>query len=92
MPHPAVHAQGPTLSAASVLVVEDNDTTPASDREPAAGVGLPRDGATDGPDALQKVRDRPFDAILMDLVLPHVDGWQFRATQLGTLRWRPFRP
>ena len=34
-------------------------------------------------DALRKVTAARFDAILLDLLLPHVDGWQFRAcTQL----------
>ena len=38
--------------------------------------------STDGLDALKKVTASRFDAILLDLILPHVDGWQFRATQM----------
>jgi CheY-like chemotaxis protein len=33
----------------------------------------------DGLDALKRMSSRPFDAIQLDLVLPNVDGWQFRA-------------
>jgi CheY-like chemotaxis protein len=40
------------------------------------------DAAVDGLDALKKVSASRYDAILLDLVLPHVDGWQFRETAL----------
>jgi CheY-like chemotaxis protein len=67
---------------ASVLVVEDNDTTRARMATVLRTRGYEVVEAVDGLEALQKVNYRPFDAILLDLVLPHVDGWQFRATQL----------
>ena len=72
----------PPIGAASVLVIEDNDTT----RHRMSGLlrqrGYTVTEATDGLDALRKVTAARFDAILLDLLLPHVDGWQFRATQL----------
>ena len=74
--------QQTSRAGASVLVVEDNDTT----RDRIATL-LRRQGydvveAGDGLDALKQVSRRRFDAIVLDLVLPNVDGWQFRATQL----------
>jgi CheY-like chemotaxis protein len=66
----------------TVLVVEDNDTT----RERVAKLlrtnGYEVVQAVDGLEALRHVSRHSFDAILLDLILPHVDGWQFRATQL----------
>jgi len=78
----SVHSQGPTIPAASVLVVEDNDTTRRRMSNLLRASGYDVTEAVDGLDALRSVSARPFDAILLDLVLPNVDGWQFRATQL----------
>jgi two-component system chemotaxis response regulator CheY len=65
-----------------VLLVEDTETT----RQRITGLlrsqGYHVDEATNGLDALRKVSAAPYDAILLDLVLPNVDGWQFRETQL----------
>jgi CheY-like chemotaxis protein len=72
---------GPPTSA-SVLVVEDNDTTRSRMATVLRAHGYNVVEAMDGLEALQNVNRRRFDAILLDLVLPHVDGWQFRATQL----------
>jgi CheY-like chemotaxis protein len=70
------------VAGPSVLVVEDNDTTRAHITTLLQSNGYATAEATDGLDALQKLgRDR-YDAIVLDLVLPHVDGWQLRATQL----------
>jgi CheY-like chemotaxis protein len=66
----------------SVLVVEDNDTTRARISGLLRARGYAVTEALDGLDALKKVSGQPFDAILLDLMLPHVDGWQFRATQM----------
>ena len=78
----SAHVQQTSWAGASVLVVEDNDTT----RDRIATLlrmhGYDVAEAVDGLDALQKVSRRRFDAIVLDLVMPHVDGWQFRATQL----------
>jgi two-component system, chemotaxis family, chemotaxis protein CheY len=66
----------------AVLVVEDNGTT----RDRIATVlreqGYEVVEAVDGLDAWQKLSGRRFDLILLDLIMPRVDGWQFRAEQL----------
>ena len=72
----------PTPTPGRLLVVEHNDTT----RQRMAGL-LRRRGfevveAVDGQDALRKVVAHRFTGIVLDLVLPHLDGWQFRATQM----------
>jgi CheY-like chemotaxis protein len=66
----------------SVLVVEDNETTRMRVSELLRRHGYTVTEALDGLDALNKVSGQPFDAILLDLVMPNVDGWQFRATQM----------
>ena len=65
-----------------VLVVEDIDTTRQQLVETLRRNGFRVDEAHDGLEALKKVSARRFDAILLDLVLPYVDGWQFREMQL----------
>ena len=83
MPAPIqVEARPSTSSSGSVLIVEDNDTTRRRMSTVLRRYGYDVVEAADGLDALKKVTAARFDAILLDLVLPHVDGWQFRATQL----------
>ena len=80
--HATANPAGPGAAARSVLVVEDNDATRTRMASLLRAEGYHVSEATDGLDALQKVSAVRFDAILLDLMLPHVDGWQFRATQL----------
>lgn len=72
----------PTSVLGSVLIVEDNDTTRQRMSTLLRQQGYEVAEATDGLDALKKVTAARFDAILLDLIMPHVDGWQFRATQM----------
>jgi CheY-like chemotaxis protein len=72
----------PTDVLGSVLIVEDNDTTRQRMSTVLRERGYQVAEAIDGLDALKQVAAARFDAILLDLVLPHVDGWQFRATQM----------
>jgi CheY-like chemotaxis protein len=72
----------PAARGRCVLVVEDNDTTRDRLTHLLRTHGYEVVEAIDGLDALRKASARQIDAILLDLVLPHVDGWQFRATQL----------
>ncbi len=77
------HVPQTDSAAAAVLVVEDNDTTRDRIATLLRSRGYEVAEAIDGIEALRKVSRRKFDAIVLDLVLPNVDGWQFRATQLG---------
>jgi CheY-like chemotaxis protein len=65
-----------------VLVVEDVDTTRQRLAQALRREGYGVVEAADGLEALKQVSTQRFDAILLDLVMPNVDGWQFRETQL----------
>jgi two-component system chemotaxis response regulator CheY len=80
--HATANPAPSTSGGRSVLVVEDNDVTRDRMTTVLRAAGYEVSEATDGLDALKKVSARRFDAILLDLIMPHVDGWQFRATQL----------
>lgn len=78
-----------TTRKATVLLVDDNDATCALvtailQREFAIDV------ATDGVEALEKLKTKSYEAILLDLRLPHLDGYgvldQLRSTTPDTLK------
>ena len=80
--HTVTNREHPSPAGRSVLVVEDNDIARSRMASVLRGEGYDVSEAIDGLDALKKAGARHFDAILLDLMLPNVDGWQFRATQL----------
>ena len=65
-----------------VLVIEDTDTTRHRIAHTLRTHGYIVDESGDGLDALQKMSGNRFDAILLDLLLPRLDGWRFREVQL----------
>ena len=65
-----------------VLVVEDVETTRRRLTALLGSKGYQVDEAVNGVEALRKVAGGTYDAILLDLVMPHVSGWDFRATAL----------
>lgn len=74
---PEEHPREPRL-----LVVEDVDETRVRIRALLQSDGYVVDEAANGAEALRKVTGADYDAVLLDLALPHVDGWQFREAQL----------
>ncbi len=60
-----------------VLVVDDDAAIRKLMVTRLARLGLSSDGATDGADALVKVRGSRYDVILVDLMMPRVDGAEF---------------
>jgi len=65
-----------------VLIVEDDD-----DAREALAVFLQAEGysvleAAHGEEALRQLRSAPVSAILLDLMMPVMNGWTFRAEQL----------
>src|SRR4051794_16021993 len=75
-------AHASQVMPARILIVEDDNDI----RESVAGLLEDEAFATcvarDGADALAILRSDPsFDLILLDLMLPNVDGWEFRVAQ-----------
>lgn len=75
-------SEGPTPARGRVLIVEDAEPTRRRMAALLRAHGYEVVEASDGLRAIKAVSAQRFDAILLDLVMPHVDGWQFRETQL----------
>lgn len=57
-----------------ILLVEDNPINSEVATELLTGVGLLVDTASDGLEAMQKVKSHTYDLVLMDLQMPNMDG------------------
>lgn len=68
-----------------ILVVEDNEINQEVAKLLLEGVGMRVDLASDGKEALTKVRQKPYQLVLMDIQMPEMDGYE--ATQ--TIRHDP---
>ncbi|GIW80975.1 MAG: DNA-binding response regulator [Gemmatales bacterium] len=69
-------------SAVRILVVEDNKPLVRALEKVLAEEGFAVDVATDGEEADYKVRSTDYDVVLLDLMLPHIDGFELLK------RWR----
>jgi signal transduction histidine kinase/ActR/RegA family two-component response regulator len=79
MPTPPERTFAPPVSAAgsSILVVEDEAALGAAVAEALADAGFLVDRASDGMEALERVRARAYDLIVCDLKMPRLDGPSF---------------
>lgn len=66
-------------SSPHILIVDDNATNRVVAQALCEMFGCSSETAEDGVEALDAVKDRPFDLILMDIKMPRMDGVQ--ATQ-----------
>ncbi|MXG88659.1 hybrid sensor histidine kinase/response regulator [Nocardioides flavescens] len=87
----ALAAPGPhTPSKGWILVVEDNPVNQMVATGLLAALGYTADTADDGLAAIEAARAGGFDAILMDVQMPHMDGYtateRIRAGEAGTRR------
>ena len=64
------------LRGARVLLVEDNEFNQLVATDMLASMGLEVSVAANGREALGQVRDQRFDAVLMDLQMPIMDGYE----------------
>jgi len=64
----------PALTSARILLVEDNDINREFATELLRSEGLRVEEATNGLEALAKVQTGDFDAVLMDIQMPVMDG------------------
>jgi CheY-like chemotaxis protein len=78
------------LHRVCVLLVEDDPVTANATRVVIEELGYSVEWAADGREALEAVSTRTFDVILLDLIMPLVDGFQvlehFRLEHPGLLR------
>lgn len=62
--------------ATSILIVEDDRSVAEMLRRNFAYEGFHIDVASDGPSALNRLRDRTFDLVILDVMLPGLDGFE----------------
>jgi CheY-like chemotaxis protein len=67
---------------ARVLVADDEDDIRETIADVLSSEGYAVSLAADGLEALRVARRYRPDVILLDLMMPRMDGWQFRAAQL----------
>ena len=75
------HAETPEddegVGMTRVLVVDDDDAIRAVLAAALREAGFEVDAEADGPEALQRFRRARPDAVVLDLALPGMSGWQF---------------
>jgi nitrogen fixation negative regulator NifL len=71
---PLPEDQGPVVQARRILVVDDEPEVAAIVCELLRGDGHEVHTATDGADALRQLHDEPYDAVVSDIKMPHIDG------------------
>lgn len=62
------------LAGARVLLVEDNEINREFATELLRSEGIDVDEAVNGAEAVERVRERSYDAVLMDIQMPVMDG------------------
>jgi PAS domain S-box-containing protein len=72
-----VEPEAPPVSDVAVLVVEDEAALGAAVAEALHDSGFLVDRASDGIEALDRLRERVYDLIICDLKMPRLDGAQF---------------
>lgn len=84
------HRHGPTKTRASVLLIEDDCVTANTTRHILEELGYSVEWARNGSEALELLSTRDFAVIMLDLVMPQVDGFtlleHFRSHRPGLLR------
>jgi two-component system NtrC family sensor kinase len=76
LPRP-IEGSTEAVDGSTVLVVEDEAALGAAVAESLQDAGFIVDRASDGQEALERVRQRHFDLIICDLKMPRVGGMEF---------------
>src|SRR5919108_350178 len=72
-----------------VLLVEDEGPLAAGLRDGLEAEGFAVDVASDGLDGLWMARENPYDAIVLDIMLPGLNGYRLCATLRQEGNWTP---
>jgi len=72
-----------------VLVVEDEKGLAAGLKRGLEAEGFAVDNAMNGTDGLSVARERPYDAIVLDIMLPGLNGFQICSTLREEGNWTP---
>ncbi|WP_405537842.1 response regulator transcription factor [Streptomyces sp. NBC_00075] len=72
-----------------VLVVEDEERFAAGLRDGLEAEGFAVDVALDGVDALWLARENAYDAIVLDIMLPRLNGYRVCRELRGSGNWTP---
>jgi DNA-binding NtrC family response regulator len=62
------------MAAATILIVDDEVEFSEVVAERLRGRGFDVDTAENGPEALEKVKGKSYDAVVLDLAMPEMDG------------------
>ena len=60
---------------AKILIVDDEDSIREVVHEYAEINGYEADEATDGIDALDKIKSATYDCVILDVMMPRLDGF-----------------
>lgn len=66
----------------TILIVEDDDEIRELLAEMLGEHGYAVRTASDGQEALSRMRDSPPNLLVLDLMMPNMDGWSVRAAML----------
>jgi two-component system OmpR family response regulator len=72
-----------------VLVVEDEKRLAAGLKKGLEAEGFAADVALNGPDGLWMAQENPYDAIVLDIMLPGMNGYQVCSTLREEKIWTP---
>ncbi|HEY7660753.1 MAG TPA: response regulator transcription factor [Actinomycetota bacterium] len=72
-----------------ILVVEDEKRLAAGLKKGLEAEGFATDVALDGTDGLWMAREHPYDAIVLDIMLPGINGYRLCATLREEGIWTP---
>jgi DNA-binding response OmpR family regulator len=61
---------------AQILVVEDEEPIRQLVEILLEGAGHQAEGVASGPEALERLSERPYDLVVLDLMLGRISGWQ----------------
>ncbi len=86
--HKIVAPNMETLTDTRVLLVEDNDINQQVARELLEGAGMRVSIAQNGREAVAMVAEQPFDAVLMDIQMPEMDGYEATVAIRGDRRFQ----